>query len=121
MLIRFVVSVALLVFAGGGVAVSSALELVMFDSPDCEWCETWEEEVGEGYHLTSESRAAPLRRVDIEDQEKVKGLERPITYTPTFVLLSGGVESGRISGYPGADFFYPLLDNLIAKAQRPAS
>ena len=120
-MMRFIISAALFVFVSVGMAAGSTLELVMFDSPDCEWCKVWEEQIGEGYHLTEESRKAPLRRVDIDEQKKVKGLKRPITHTPTFVLMSGGVERGRISGYPGADFFYPLLDDLIAKAQQPAS
>lgn len=93
----------------------------MFHSPDCEWCETWDEEIGVGYDKTSESKQAPLRRVNVDDQKTVNGLKRPIAYTPTFVLMSGGREVGRITGHPGVDFFYPLLAELLAKAQQPAS
>jgi hypothetical protein len=28
---------------------------------------------------------------------------------------------GRITGYPGADFFWPLLEELLAKAGYPAA
>jgi len=28
----------------------NAAELIMFDSPVCEWCEIWEDEVGIVYH-----------------------------------------------------------------------
>jgi len=41
----------------------------------------------------------------------LKGLR----YTPTFVLTEGDREIGRIVGYPGADFFWALLADLLAK------
>jgi hypothetical protein len=37
-------------------------------------------------------------------------------FTPTFVLVEDGTEAGRIEGYPGEDFFWPLLAKLIAQA-----
>lgn len=33
-------------------------------------------------------------------------------YTPTFVLIDGGREVGRIEGYPGEAFFWGLLEKL---------
>ncbi len=95
---------------------AEAAELVIFESMACEWCEIWEEEIGEGYHNSSEARVAPLRRVDIDDDrpvdlEKIEG----IAYTPTFVVMSKGEEVGRIIGYPGEDFFWHLLDEILAK------
>ena len=94
---------------------AGAAELVMFESPYCEWCERWDEEVGIVYAKTGEARAAPLRRVDIDDDRPadLKGL-RSIIYTPTFVLMDKGREVGRITGYPGEDFVWGLLQQLLA-------
>lgn len=94
-------------------AVSSA-ELVMFEQQGCEWCARWNAEIGGSYALTDEGRRAPLRRIDISEQP-VEGLDLATraTFTPTFVLVEEGRELGRIEGYPGEDFFWPLLDRLI--------
>ena len=66
------------------------------------WCEVWDAEIGTVYHKTEEGRAAPLRRVYI-DEPRPAGLEalQGVVYTPTFVLLDAGREVGRILGYPG--------------------
>jgi hypothetical protein len=97
-----------------------AAELVMFEEPGCAWCRRWHAEIGRGYALSDEGRLAPLRRVHIRDQTNVDILlERPITATPTFVLVEGNREYGRIMGYPGADFFYGLLEALLERLPRP--
>jgi len=42
---------------------------------------------------------------------------RGVMYTPTFVLLNNGREIGRITGYPGEDHFWGLLEELIVKME----
>lgn len=93
-----------------------AAELVMFESANCDWCELWQREVGEIYDKTSEAAIAPLRRVDIgaprpADLSDIRG----VVYTPTFVLMDGGQEVGRILGYPGEAHFWGLLDLELRK------
>jgi thioredoxin-related protein len=95
---------------------SNKIELIMFEQFGCEWCEIWNEQIGVVYHKTSEGARAPLRRVDIhetrpDDLKDVKS----IVFTPTFVLMENGLEVGRIKGYPGEDFFWGMLDELIRK------
>ena len=41
----------------------------------------------------------------------------PVVLTPTFVLMEDGAEAGRIEGYPGEDFFWGLLGQMIGKVQ----
>lgn len=99
------------------VADSPKVELIMFEKDGCPWCTAWHNEIGEAYPNTWEGRSAPLRQIDIhaprpEDLAGVKSGR----YTPTFVLLVDGVEKGRIRGYPGADFFWPLLDDILTEA-----
>ena len=85
----------------------SESKMIMFNSPFCEWCEIWEEEVGIVYGKTDIGQKLPVRRVDISDNrpsdlQHLKG----IRFTPTFVILENGGEIGRILGYPGESFFW---------------
>jgi thioredoxin-related protein len=93
-----------------------AAELVMFESEACEWCEVWDEEIGVVYDITNEAKVVPLRKVDIDDEPHAdfRHLER-IIYTPTFIIMDGGEEVGRIIGYPGEDFFWQFLNEILVK------
>jgi protein-disulfide isomerase len=93
-----------------------ALELVMFETPGCPWCLAWDAEVGIIYHKTEEGRSAPLRRLDIATPRPPElAALADITYTPTFVLMDGAHEVGRIVGYLGEDHFWGLLGELLAR------
>nr|WP_103258305.1 SoxS [Tabrizicola aquatica] len=96
---------------------AAEVELLMFEQPGCIYCAAWDREVAPEYPLTDEGRAAPLRRLQLRDPlpEGLTLISPPI-FTPTFVLVEDGVEVGRIAGYPGEDFFWPLLAQLIAEA-----
>ncbi len=95
---------------------AQAAELVMFETLGCPWCLACDEEVGIIYHKTAEGRAAPLRRLDIGDPRPPELAALPgIIYTPTFVLMDGGREIGRIVGYLGEDQFWGLLGELFAR------
>lgn len=93
-----------------------AAELIMVEQPGCVWCERWDEEIGVAYPKTEEGRVAPLRRVDITDgwPEDLAGVARE-RLTPTFILVSDGVEIDRLRGYPGEHFFWPLLSAMLEK------
>ena len=95
---------------------SQAAELVMFESEGCEWCEVWDEEIGVAYAKTSEANIVPLRKVDIDDVDhaNLKHL-KGLIYTPTFVVMDNGKELGRIIGYPGEDFFWQFLNEILVK------
>lgn len=93
------------------------LQLLMFEQPGCGYCALWNAEIGPEYPLTEEGRAAPLRRLQLrEPLPEDLVLDRPAVFTPTFVLVSGGTEVGRIEGFVAEDFFWPLLGQLIAVA-----
>ena len=68
------------------------------------------------YPRTSQAAVAPLRRVDITkdwpDGSRFRGTER---FTPSFVLVHEGHEVSRMRGYAGDQFFWFLLDEMIAK------
>ncbi len=110
--LRSTLIAVLLLFASSSVALSA--ELVMFRQALCEWCEVWDDEVGIVYNKTQEGKRVPIRQVDIHDKRPSDlGAIKPVIYTPTFVLVKGGVELGRIQGYPGEDFFWGLLSKML--------
>ncbi len=107
-----------LVLANSAVAQTvDKFELVMFDRVGCPWCAKWDAEVGPAYNKTWEGQRAPLRRLSMHppypsDLSFIKN----IIYSPTFVLVRGRAEIGRIVGYPGEAFFYVKLSQLLEKA-----
>lgn len=108
---------ALTAMMGFASAALAETELLMVEQPGCIYCARWDAEVGPEYPITEEGRAAPLRKVDLRAPlpDGVR-LNSPPVFTPTFILLVDGVEQGRIEGYPGEDFFWPLLNGLLREA-----
>ncbi len=106
----------------GGMAVADELRLLMFEQPGCIYCAAWNQEVAPEYPLTDEGRAAPLQRLQLHAPlPDGLTLRRPPVFTPTFVLVLDGLETGRIEGYPGEDFFWPLLAGMINDARPVAA
>ena len=93
---------------------AAATELVMVEQPGCVWCARWDAEIAPAYPKTAEGRFAPLRRVDLRAIPDDLALDRRVRFTPTFLLVDDGRELARIEGYPGADFFWPLLGDMLA-------
>ena len=92
------------------------MALLMFEQAGCLYCQHWNSEIAPKYALNEEGKAAPLRRLNIHgDLPENLSLDRPPVFTPTFVLISGGTEIGRIEGYPGEDFFWGLLGSLLSE------
>ncbi|SIT92076.1 hypothetical protein SAMN05421665_3561 [Yoonia rosea] len=115
----FIIRLAVAVFAVTLMSAASAraeLQLMMAEEPGCLWCARWNEEIGPIYHKTEEGAVAPLRRVNLLDPMPSDiVLARRINYTPTFILLVEGIETNRIEGYPGDDFFWGLLGQMLAQ------
>ena len=111
--------VSVLAVALWGATSAKAAELIIFEQAYCDWCETWDDEVGKLYDVTVEGKLIPLRRVDIDNERPDDLLKiRNVNYTPTFVVLHEGQEIGRIVGYPGESNFYWLLGELIKKMKK---
>ncbi len=102
------------------VSLRAEMTLLMAEEEGCMWCARWDSEISAIYPMTPEGQAAPLQRVDIHTaMPNDIALERPLYYTPTFVLLDNGREVGRIEGYPGEDFFWGILGVLLRDAGVP--
>ncbi len=113
--LRAVAQIALIVLPCGASPLGAA-ELLMLEQPGCPWCARFNAEIAPGYHNTEEGRRAPLRRVDItQDWPDDLGFVAKERFTPTFVLVEDGREIDRLRGYPGDEFFWYLLDQMIGK------
>lgn len=105
---------ALLVLGALLPAQVSAAELIMVDDTTCGWCRKWLAETGAGYPRSAEGRRAPLRRVMFRDYSKIGiSFARPVTGTPTFIVVEDGREKGRIEGYLASPAFYARLSGLL--------
>jgi hypothetical protein len=116
MLIRqLFLSILLLVTSAAQATADAAL--VMVEEDGCMWCARWNEEISEIYPKTPEGKSAPLRRMDIRATRPADiTFARSLHFTPTFVLVVDGQEVSRLEGYPGEDFFWGLLGQMLAKA-----
>jgi len=100
-------------------AARADMTLLMVEQTHCEWCEAWNEEIGGVYARTEEGRRAPLRRQNLFDPWPADlRIQSQIHFTPTFILLRDGHEVGRIEGYPGEHFFWPMLAQLLNRTPR---
>jgi hypothetical protein len=100
--------------ASRGATATSRVALIMVDDPNCRYCRQFEAEIGRGYPKTAEGRFAPLIKV-LRKSPRLSSFA-PVIYTPTFLLVRETTEIGRITGYPGVDFFYGELGELLARA-----
>lgn len=109
-------SLLMLVAAAIPLQEALAAELIMFSQRGCPWCIRWHKEIGPLYPASPEGRYAPLREVDIRDSVPGIQLKKPVTITPTFVLVDNGNEVGRVTGYPGDEFFWELLAEILPES-----
>lgn len=84
-------------------AAGSDIRLVMVEEKGCRFCKLWDAEIGRAYPKSAEGRFAPLKRVR-RGAPEIRGFN-PVVYTPTFIVVRSGEEIGRITGYPGRDWF----------------
>ena len=113
-------SLIVLVFAvSTGSALAKKPRLIMFEQWGCEWCEVWDEEIGQTLPKTAEGKCTAFSREDIHESESdiIKKI-KPIVFTPTFVVVEDGEEVGRVVGYAGEDFFWHQLSEHLKKLKR---
>ena len=95
---------------------ASAAELLMLEEEGCGWCEAWDEEVGQAYNKTDLGKLLPLKKLDIDSPTlSAYKLSRPVMFTPTFIVVDGSSEVGRITGYLGDYQFWSLLEEFITR------
>ena len=92
-----------------------AAELMMVEQQGCYYCLEWKDQLGHIYPKTPEGKYAPLKTIDITEVDQLKGLQRDVIFTPTFVLMEDNKELGRLEGYSSEDFFWELLELILEK------
>ena len=94
--------------------------LIMVEEVGCVWCARWNEQIAPIYPKTPEGRTAPLQRIDIHaTRTDDLNFVRSLHFTPTFILMVDGLEVSRLEGYPGEDFFWGLLAEMISNSKVP--
>jgi thioredoxin-related protein len=94
---------------------AQAAELVMVEQPGCYYCQLWDSEIASIYPKTAAGKFAPLRREQLRALPTELTFTRPVSYTPTFVLIQDNTEIGRLEGYPGKDFFWWHIETMLEK------
>jgi len=92
-----------------------ALELVMVEQAGCYTCKLWNAEIAPIYPKTEAGEFAPLRREELRQKPDDLIYARPVNFTPTFILIDNGQELARLEGYPGEDFFWWHIENMLTE------
>jgi hypothetical protein len=102
-----------------------ALDLLMFSSSKCSYCQNFIKEVVPGYDKTKYHKLLPLKIIDIDNPPPQWILNAfkddalfPIKVTPTFVVWDNR-EVLRTEGYIGVDEFYQVMDAFIGHFEVP--
>ncbi len=91
------------------------LRLVYVFSDQCVFCKAWERDVGRLYGDTEYAERAPLFKIDIKLFSKhFTDVTPKVSGTPTFILMKGNDEVGRIVGYQNRDIFFWALSEYIS-------
>lgn len=117
-MIRLLFLCCLAVLPMGAAAVRAqetpSVELIMVEQAGCVWCARWNAEIGSIYPRSAEGVRAPLRRIDLFDDELDQlDLTRRVHFTPTFILMQANREVARLEGYPGEDFFWGIVSKML--------
>ena len=96
--------------------VFAETKLYMLTDDKCIYCIVWEKQIGKIYSKTDISKAFPLQRIHINENDK---LEKKALFntniTPTFVFYINDKEIGRIKGYSNPEMFWWQVDEIIEK------
>lgn len=95
------------------------MRLLMFEQENCAYCEKFHTEIGPAYPNTTEGQTAPLYTLMLNEPlpDDLKDIE-PAFVSPTFVLIENNREVDRLIGYPGDEYFWFLLGEMLDKLYR---
>jgi hypothetical protein len=97
----------------------SGLRLLMIEQAGCAYCVAFNRDVAPIYEKTEHGATAPLFHADLREDmpEGITLASRPYV-TPTFILVGpDGHELSRMTGFPGEDFFWPYIAQMIEEAE----
>jgi hypothetical protein len=89
-------------------------EIVVFEVDNCTVCGAFRDHVLPRYRQSPRAAELPIRFVDVNEADVTKmKLAAPIQMVPTMVMMRGGQEVDRISGYTGPDNFFLLVGKML--------
>lgn len=97
----------------------TGLRLLMIEQAGCSYCVAFNRDIAPIYEKTELGAAAPLFHADLRGgiPDGIALASRPFV-TPTFILIGpDGQELSRMTGFPGEDFFWPYITQMIEDAQ----
>ena len=109
--------IAILGFASTG---TRAIDLIMFEGPNCGTCKLFKREVLPIYAASPAGKVFPLWVVEMGSKLSFR-INEPVTFTPTFVWVDNGVEVGRFSGYYGKAQFFNIVNKAANRRQRTSA
>lgn len=96
------------------IAGRTELQLVVMEAPGCIYCGLFRRDVLPSYEASARAKDVPVRFLDINDMATSDlDLQSSVEIVPTFVLVKGNKEVGRIPGYVGPETFYRSINYLI--------
>ncbi len=96
----------------------TSLELVVFESPRCDYCPLIRSNILPAYQRSSNAKDVPMRFVNLDAVDtNAMGLSTPLRIMPTIVLMNDGAEVDRISGYVAPQMFFHAFSRMIGDAQ----
>ncbi len=94
------------------------MRLLMIEQAGCYYCRVFNRDMAPIYEKSEEGMTAPLVHAQLREPlpEGITLASTPFV-TPTFVLLGpDGHEIERLTGFPGEDFFWSYIGDMISTA-----
>ena len=106
-------------FTGPVSTEEAALELIVFESPRCDYCPLIRRDVLPVYQRSSNAKDVPMRFVDLQKIDtSAMNLRAPLRIMPTMILMKDGTEVDRIGGYVGPELFFHAISRMINRARQ---
>lgn len=117
--LKAIITAAVLAVLAAAPVSAQEFRLLLIEQVGCYVCTAFNRDVAPGYAASPEGQIAPLVHADLRGPlpEGVTLTSRPFV-TPTFILLNAqGQEVDRLIGFPGEDFFWPYVAEMIEAAR----
>ena len=109
------------------IGTRTSMELLVFEHPDCNYCQVFRNRVAPRYRQSPQEAEAPLRFVDVTGTDTDRlALKSPITMVPTAVLMSPVGRDCAPMAVPYAPVAWAPLPNaelqmVVALARAPTA
>lgn len=115
---RLALVLAMVLITLPGYGHAQDLRLLMIEQAGCYYCRVFNRDMAPIYEKSEEGKAAPLVHAQLRDPvpEGITLASTPFV-TPTFILIGpDGHEIERLTGFPGEDFFWSYIGDMITTA-----